>query len=97
MRPGSRVSDPRVSASITLRLALLALLAQLALPGGQTPAAAMGSTRPSISIAAASDLRYAMDELISAFIALRPDHSIRVTYGSSGSFFDGGICRPSSS
>ncbi|CAN5616572.1 molybdate ABC transporter substrate-binding protein [soil metagenome] len=84
MRPGSRVLCPLVGASNTLLLSLLALLA---LPGGPTLAAATSSTRPSISIAAASDLRYAMNELVSAFITLRPDHSIMVTYGSSGNFF----------
>jgi molybdate transport system substrate-binding protein len=54
---------------------LLALFAPLsALAGG------------SITIAAAADLKFAMDEIVQAFRATRPDESIEVIYGSSGKF-----------
>lgn len=40
-----------------------------------------------ITIAAAADLRFAMDEIIKQFRSLQPADSIEVTYGSSGKFF----------
>lgn len=39
-----------------------------------------------IRIAAASDLRYAMDEIVQAFRSEFPDEKVDVTYGSSGKF-----------
>lgn len=36
------------------------------------------------TIAAASDLRYALDEIVAAYRATHPDHDITVIYGSSG-------------
>ena len=49
------------------------------------PAAA--GVAPTVSVAAASDLRYAMEDLVATFEALDPDQSVAVTYGSSGNFF----------
>jgi molybdate transport system substrate-binding protein len=43
--------------------------------------------RPTITVAAASDLRFAMDDLVAAFESTSPGDSLRVTYGSSGNFF----------
>jgi molybdate transport system substrate-binding protein len=40
-----------------------------------------------LSVAAASDLRFAMDELLVVFRKARPDTTVAVTYGSSGTFF----------
>lgn len=40
-----------------------------------------------VSIAAASDLKFALDELISEIKRETPDLNIKVTYGSSGNFF----------
>ena len=40
-----------------------------------------------ITIAAAADLRFAMDEIIKQFRIAQPDDSIEVIYGSSGKFF----------
>lgn len=40
-----------------------------------------------ITIAAAADLRFAMDEIVRQFRAIQPDDSIEVIYGSSGKFF----------
>jgi molybdate transport system substrate-binding protein len=40
-----------------------------------------------VSVAAASDLRYALDEVVAAFTAMNPDTEVMVSYGSSGSFY----------
>jgi molybdate transport system substrate-binding protein len=40
-----------------------------------------------LAIAAAADLRYALDELMTGFKAGHPDVSITVSYGSSGNFY----------
>jgi molybdate transport system substrate-binding protein len=42
---------------------------------------------PSLTVAAGSDLRYAMDDLVAAFEIANPGQSVEVTYGSSGNFF----------
>ena len=41
-----------------------------------------------ITVAAASDLKFAMDSIISVFTKDHPDISINVVYGSSGKFFE---------
>jgi molybdate transport system substrate-binding protein len=48
------------------------------------------SLRPptEVTIAAAADLRFAMDSLIAVFARDNPDVGIKVTYGSSGNFFE---------
>jgi len=40
-----------------------------------------------LAIAAASDLRYALDDVVTAFRQTHPDVSVTVTYGASGSFY----------
>lgn len=40
-----------------------------------------------INVAAAADLKFAMDELVAEFHTNHPDTAIKVTYGSSGNFF----------
>lgn len=40
-----------------------------------------------INVAAAADLKFAMDELVAEFHTNHPDTTIKVTYGSSGNFF----------
>jgi molybdate transport system substrate-binding protein len=40
-----------------------------------------------VRIAAAADLRYALDEIKTAFARLHPEVALSVTYGSSGTFF----------
>ena len=40
-----------------------------------------------LTIAAAADLRFALDEIIPAFQSQHPELGIRVTYGSSGNFY----------
>ena len=56
----------------------------VASPGSEVPS---GATTPTVTVAAASDLRYAMDDLIMTYESMHPDASIEVTYGSSGNFF----------
>jgi len=67
-----------------LRLTLLSsTLAALLAPG---PVRA-DPARHVITVAAAADLQFALDELIVAYLAGAPGAEVRVTYGSSGSFF----------
>lgn len=60
---------------------VLALLAGLALPC-QTPVRAA-----SLTIAAAADLKFALDELAAEFRTNHPAISVRLSYGSSGNFY----------
>lgn len=66
-----------------IRFALLALLATLS-PG---PGLAAPADAPPLRIAAASDLRFALDEVLTSFRALHPALGVDATYGSSGNFF----------
>lgn len=65
-----------------LRLVLLALLATQA-PGPSTS----GRAGVTLRIAAASDLRFALDEILTSFRAANPTLKVEATYGSSGNFF----------
>ena len=47
----------------------------------------VGAHAEQIAIAAAADLKFAMDEVISEFKKQNPEHKIDVIYGSSGKFF----------
>ncbi|WP_242343048.1 molybdate ABC transporter substrate-binding protein [Anaeromyxobacter terrae] len=60
------------------------LLLLLAVLGG--PARAVAAERQ-LSVAAAANLKPALDELVRAFEARRPEVKVRVTYGASGAFF----------
>jgi molybdate transport system substrate-binding protein len=40
-----------------------------------------------LSIAAAADLRYALEDVAGAFRTSHPEYDVRITYGSSGNFF----------
>jgi molybdate transport system substrate-binding protein len=51
------------------------------------PASADGTEAPAIRVAAAADLRFAMDELLAAWAGAHPDVPARAVYGSSGTFF----------
>ncbi|QRN93717.1 molybdate ABC transporter substrate-binding protein [Archangium violaceum] len=50
-----------------------------------TPSSEAGKKRV-LTIAAASDLKFALDEWVTLFRAKNPDAEVRVTYGSSGNF-----------
>lgn len=45
------------------------------------------ATAQEITVAAAADLRPAMEEIVSKFQAANPEKGVKVTYGSSGNFF----------
>ncbi len=68
-----------------LLVAACAALGAPASPGASGPAAA--SPAPPLRVAAAADLRFALDELVTAWSAAHPGVPIEPTYGSSGSFF----------
>lgn len=48
---------------------------------------AQGTRGRLVRVAAASDLKFAMDDIISAFRTQHPDITVQVSYGSSGNFF----------
>ena len=65
---------------------LLALVATSTLGVAQ----AGGQTSPpqrQVTVAAAADLKFAMDDLVREFAKGHPEVEVRVTYGSSGNFF----------
>lgn len=66
-------------------LALVGLAAALGLAscGGATA----DDGGPAVRVAAAADLRSAMDELVAAWATDHPDRRVEVVYGSSGNFF----------
>lgn len=67
------------------RLAVAAVSVVLAL----APLAGAAETRPTgeVSVAAAADLKFAMDELERTFERANPGVKLRMTFGSSGNFF----------
>ena len=66
--------------------AALSLVASVLLPVCVETLQSEVRSRP-ITVAAAADLKFAMDDLVNEFRSLRPDLDVRVTYGSSGNFF----------
>ncbi len=46
-----------------------------------------GAPQPVVRIAAASDLRFALDDLVAGFRRAHPDIGVSVSYGSSGNFY----------
>lgn len=48
---------------------------------------AAGASAAEIAVAAAADLKFALDELVREYHERTPDTTIQVTYGSSGSFY----------
>lgn len=72
-----------------LKGALVAGLTVLACASGALPAGAAKAPaeKSGVTVAAAADLKFAMDEIIGQFHRQRPDIRVRVTYGSSGNFY----------
>lgn len=66
---------------------MLGLLLSMALSIQAPRDAPTASALPPLRIAAASDLRFALDEMLVSFRALHPSIAIEATYGSSGNFF----------
>jgi molybdate transport system substrate-binding protein len=77
MKRGSR----RGGCSLILTSLLGFAASGAALPAGPEPA-----TAHHLDVAAASDLKFAMDELVVAFGKARADVTVSVSYGSSGNF-----------
>jgi len=73
-----RTSDIRV---------FLCLLPLLLTASPRTATAADSPSPKSISIAAASDTKFALDDLIAAFQKDHPEVKVQATYGSSGNFY----------
>ena len=63
---------------------ILGLLAAATFVAACAPSAAGG---PAVRVAAAADLRFAMDDLVVAWSAANPGIVVEPTYGSSGTFF----------
>jgi molybdate transport system substrate-binding protein len=66
------------------RLVLLGLFVLILFDHGFRETLAAAQT---LSIAAASDLRFALDDIVAAFEKGKSGHKVRVSYGSSGNFF----------
>src|SRR5690348_256938 len=62
--------------------ALLVLLVCLGTAG-----CSLSRKEPAVSVAAAADLKFALDEIVAAFHQQHPDLEVRVTYGASGNFY----------
>src|SRR5262245_34614266 len=65
-------------------LAGISLLAWLLWPRPAGPAAPGGGE---VRVAAAADLKFALEDVVAAFREARPDVTVKVTYGASGNFF----------
>ena len=50
-------------------------------------AAGEAATKKSVAVAAAADLKFALDEVIAQYKKIDPDTEVNATYGSSGNFF----------
>ena len=57
------------------------------LPDGRAPDRSDSAAPQAISIAAAADLRYALEELVRAFNVEHPEAAVSISYGSSGSYY----------
>lgn len=87
MKRGKRLLTPK---GALLGLLLLALLTLLGCDPAQNEASLEQEGKPAnrgIAVAAASDLRFAMDELVREFHQAQPEMEVKVSYGSSGNFF----------
>ncbi|MBX3461237.1 MAG: molybdate ABC transporter substrate-binding protein [Planctomycetes bacterium] len=69
-----------------MRAILLFALALLALAACGTGAANSPANKRPLAVAAAADLKFALDDVVARFEADHPDVDVRVTYGSSGTF-----------
>jgi molybdate transport system substrate-binding protein len=85
VRPG--IAAAKGNGSTIGRAVLVALIAST--PGGLAGCRDVGpgtSGLREVRVAAASDLKFALDDVIAAFQATHPGVMVTATYGSSGSF-----------
>jgi molybdate transport system substrate-binding protein len=54
---------------------------------GYLDATALATEQSAVRIAAAADLKFALDEIVESFHRQHPDIKVQVTYGSSGNFY----------
>src|SRR5215210_2884497 len=80
------MEDRHLRGLVACVASLTALLAACDPPSATGPASQPAPARQ-VRIAAAADLRYALDELVGAFRRNHPDIAVAVTYGSSGNFY----------
>ena len=91
--PGERVSSRFARCVIAAAVLLVALLGGCEPPPApQAPekdaaAPAVGKAKHEIRVAAAADLRFALEDAIQAFEKANPDTHVTATFGSSGNFF----------
>lgn len=69
-------------------IATMSILLMAAKPFSMHTPPAPGSANTEVLVAAAADLRFAMDSLVTLFSRDNPDITVKVTYGSSGNFFE---------
>lgn len=79
----TRWSFPAITTMVILLIAAKPISMQT--PAEHPQAAKAGA---GVLVAAAADLRFAMDSLVAIFSRTNPDITIEVTYGSSGNFFE---------
>lgn len=70
----------------SLVVGVLLILGAGLVAGLREPATPGPETKRTLTIAAASDLKFALDELVTGFRAENPGAQVQVTYGSSGNF-----------
>src|SRR5579872_3182179 len=75
----------RIALSQLFMIAMFNPLASIA--GVHSLSSGSSGDKQEVLIAAAADLKFAMDSVVQAFSAANPDVSIKVVYGSSGNFF----------
>jgi molybdate transport system substrate-binding protein len=68
-------------------LAVTAALASLFLAGAKAADEPAASPTPVLTVAAAADLQYALEDLVKEYNAKNPASQVSVSYGSSGKFF----------
>jgi molybdate transport system substrate-binding protein len=72
--------------TVLIVLAVLAVVVLLFWPF-QRPMPASGRAVPEVRVAAAADLRFALEDILGACRAVHPDIQVKVTYGASGEFY----------
>lgn len=72
-----------------IAIAMVMVLATVACSDASAtdPAGADEAAAPTVRVAAAADLRFALDELIDGYREIAPDVAVTATYGSSGTFY----------
>ena len=69
------------------RLAVSVILALVVAALGYLKAGTAAAEKGAVRVAAAADLRFALEEILQAFQRQRSDIKVQVTYGSSGNFY----------